>query len=104
MVREWIVPYTIVHCRVWISCSLCPEFPDCPVILVFAVEKLDQRIEGVTVSSFRVCFARTGGCDDYIEEYERIASRQPAWSTAIIMPYQKQDGMKELVELLLSVT
>jgi hypothetical protein len=64
VVRKGEMVNAIVDLRVRIPCSFCSEFEDGPVLSMFAVEKGNQLIEGVSIGLLWPDRAGSGGDDD----------------------------------------
>ena len=64
VVRPWIVPYSAVDLRVRVTGAFSTKLPNCPVLAMLVVEKFDQGIGRVAVSSLRVSRGWAGGSDD----------------------------------------
>ena len=55
MIRKRVMVYPAIYLSIRVSRALGSEFPYSPIILVFAVEELDQSVKRVAVRSLRVC-------------------------------------------------
>lgn len=64
MVRPWVVIYAAVDFRVGIAGTFCAELPDCPVRLMFSVEKPDEVFRRISIGSLWVCGGRARCGDD----------------------------------------
>ena len=66
MVRPGIVVNPMRNRRIRIPCALGTEFPDAPILSMFAVQEIHQRVEGVAIRSFGVVDGRARSRNHYI--------------------------------------
>jgi hypothetical protein len=64
MVGKRIVIHTVIDLAVWVAGAFGTELPYCPVFAMFRVEKLYERVKGVSVGALRICTAGSRCGDD----------------------------------------
>ena len=63
VVRPWIVPYSAIDLGVRVTCTFSTKLPNCPVLAMLVVEKFDQGVGRIAISSLRVSGGWAGGSD-----------------------------------------